>query len=818
MNYYWRGRNYRRQKVISNQRCFRQREFYRAEVDLITADDWLKDLRALFSDLLDGNGEVSGESCKQDRDAGVAYAKIKAINPHKTKESMAMSTADNMVQKPALYRVLGTTEKLRATTSAALYRLLQEYVDSREKNGERRIEYWPLIKVVRIYTKAAALSTGACLVDLPGVQGSNAARAARAGNHMKACTGLWIVAPITRAVDDKTAKSLLGDSFRRRLKYDGTYSAVTFISADSLGIMDNLAPSWRKIDELDDNVRDIKKQMAELKDQRKACQELTEKVDDEWDQWYKLKGQLDSDETVYAPGSPSSPGTNRKRQSTVSPGRRRKQQSPNFDNSDFSASESSNGDSDKENEGELQEEENRPPLTKEKKGIEEKEGAFCAQIKDYNAKKEVLMDEIRNICIQGRNQYSRSAIKQGFEMGIKELDQENAFEEDENNFDPDVDIRDYDAIAQSLPVFCVSSRAFQKLSCRLQRDRNSSSGFLSPEDTEVPQLQAHAKKLTEAGRAANARCFLTSLSQLINSMTIWATNNGTRSNLTNKEKRTEETRIRGQLNKLEQELETALQKCYTDIGRQLYESIYRNFDKYIPVAAQLAPETATAWGAPRDLGGLLWATYKATCRRSGVYTGVAGPRDFSAELFDPISRQLSNGWECAFQRRLSECLNAFVARFKAVLRTFHSAATIRAEEHGAKHHGVNMLGQQLETHSQGLIDIVTQARDANRSFTPVILDQMHPAYDGCIKERGPGSFKRMKAIMIDHVTRNREAMFRTATGNIRQQLEDCIAEKHATMLRDYLALERMLRAEMLPLLAGIDETFKVLYEKATCHT
>lgn len=31
---------------------------------------------------------------------------------------------------------------------------------------------------------------------------------------MKACTGLWIVAPITRAVDDKTAKSLLGDSFR----------------------------------------------------------------------------------------------------------------------------------------------------------------------------------------------------------------------------------------------------------------------------------------------------------------------------------------------------------------------------------------------------------------------------------------------------------------------------------------------------------------------------------------------------------------------------------------------------------------------------
>jgi len=41
--------------------------------------------------------------------------------------------------------------------------------------------------------------------------------------------GLWIVAPINRAVDDKAAKSLLGESFKRQLKYDGTYSRITFI-------------------------------------------------------------------------------------------------------------------------------------------------------------------------------------------------------------------------------------------------------------------------------------------------------------------------------------------------------------------------------------------------------------------------------------------------------------------------------------------------------------------------------------------------------------------------------------------------------------
>lgn len=76
--------------------------------------------------------------------------------------------------------------------------------------------------------KSPALSTGAVIVDLPGVHDSNAARAAVAENYMKQCTGLWIVAPINRAVDDKAAKSLLGESFKRQLKMDGGFS--TYVS------------------------------------------------------------------------------------------------------------------------------------------------------------------------------------------------------------------------------------------------------------------------------------------------------------------------------------------------------------------------------------------------------------------------------------------------------------------------------------------------------------------------------------------------------------------------------------------------------------
>lgn len=189
-------------------------ELYRAEVEFITSDDWVKELHILYSDLLDRNGEVSRECTNQDSDCGVAYARIKAVYPKMTREMIAAAKPEALADAVAVRAVLGTVKKLRATSAASLHRQLQNYVDSKEKNTERHMEYWPLIKVVRIYTKAAALATGACLVDLPGVQDSNAARAAVAANYMKACTGLWIVAPITRAVDDKTAKWLLGDSFR----------------------------------------------------------------------------------------------------------------------------------------------------------------------------------------------------------------------------------------------------------------------------------------------------------------------------------------------------------------------------------------------------------------------------------------------------------------------------------------------------------------------------------------------------------------------------------------------------------------------------
>lgn len=239
---------------------------YRAKIEFIQSADWEKELKTLFQDLIDSNGNVSRECSNPDTEAGIAYAKIKAVYPKKKKEDIARSSIPDLLKEVS--HVLGSSRDFEETDSLRFYQRLQHFVDSKEKSAggkdkesrkeQKTMELWPLIRVVkydgslnsvisrakifhRIYVKSPALSTGAVIVDLPGVHDSNAARAAVAENYMKECTGLWIVAPINRAVDDKAAKNLLGESFKRQLKMDGGFSTYVFLFRLSIGNLANEA-------------------------------------------------------------------------------------------------------------------------------------------------------------------------------------------------------------------------------------------------------------------------------------------------------------------------------------------------------------------------------------------------------------------------------------------------------------------------------------------------------------------------------------------------------------------------------------------------
>jgi len=180
---------------------------------------------------------------------------------------------------------------------------------------------------------------------------------------------------------------------------------------------------------------------------------------------------------------------------------------------------------------------------------------------------------------------------------VKELDQENQQEEDEENFNPEEDMRDYDLVARSLPVFCCSSKAYQKLSGRFVRE-NAVPGFRSKDETEIPQLQSHCKKLTEGVRASNCRRFLTHLSQLLNSLSLWASNDGIGLKISDAQRTIETCFLKSRLQTLEKSLDTAVKDCLVEMNEELAENIFDQYPGIVELAAAQAVPTAAHWGAP----------------------------------------------------------------------------------------------------------------------------------------------------------------------------------------------------------------------------
>lgn len=274
----------------------------------------------------------------------------------------------------------------------------------------------------------------------------------------------------------------------------------------------------------------------------------------------------------------------------------------------------------------------------------------------------------------------------------------------------------------------------------------------------------------------------------------------------------------------------------------------------------------SGWGAHRSLGGLFWATYKATVRRSGVFAGASGEKDFNAELFEPIINNLAGNWERTFQRRLPSALQAFARTCKEIIKGFHDAAIAGVQQDLAQNPArLNMLNQQVRVCIASMeaapvilrTAITERQRDTNRGFTPVIQGAMQHAYDACTAERGKyppelcriihdlsvltntltvgsGSYARMKTAMHSHVETARHTMFRQACDAVKSDLEDMCTHVGNAMLvlvddlftkleQGYLAVligqdadtlgdalpwaERMLRGEMRKLLAEADSWF-----------
>ncbi|KAL0930832.1 Nuclear GTPase SLIP-GC 4 [Colletotrichum truncatum] len=799
---------------------------YRAEIEFITQAEWTKEVLTLHRDIIDSDGRLSADIHNPDTDAGNAYAILKAVYPGHTNEMLRETDSAVLANYTKVREVTGRTILVEEEKCDKFYSGIQAYVDSEEKQGKKAddtppkeptMAFWPLIKVVRVFLKSEILSTGVVLVDLPGGRDSNAARAAVAGKYVKECSRLWIVAPITRAVDDKTAKTLLGDNFKQQLKYDSSYTNITFIctkaddisideAAFSLGIEDFIAHEQQQSSAMKLDI-DVKKQeLKSLETEKKSLHIRQKMVSSEFKTWRGLHLQTSNGTVAYAPfASPSK----RKRQTATL--EKQSDGAANVKKEPLSSeTEEDSSDSDM-NADDLDEPEClSKPLTaeetlakvdelkalkktikNERNNIGKQISQLKASIKKLNINLATTKTSMYQECIRGRNIYSRAAIKQDFAFGMKEFDDEILADSQEDTQQLQADQPDYNKIGQDLPVFCISSRGYQQLRGRMKKDRRVA-GFVSLDDTEIPALREHTLELANRIQVRHFKHHMSEISRLLGMMDLFIAGDMASTALSSQEKEAETQYLQKSLEKLGTTLGELLSTCMKECRSIVKKNIIKRTREGVLFASAKAINTAKGWGAKPDAGGLRFMTYRATCRRGGVFKGVAGLRDFNEELLKPLKNHTAYQWDQVFNKRIPEKLERFAASCKQLIDAFNERMKGRRflAENGdlvqnivAKH-----LAGQNETlahmAAKHLTVLKNNQRDASRLFYPAILGVMQPAYDICTQQTGVGALMALKGIMESHVESSQNTMFKNAANKVDNAVNETIKSLDVIILQD----------------------------------
>lgn len=320
------------------------------------------------------------------------------------------------------------------------------------------------------------------------------------------------------------------------------------------------------------------------------------------------------------------------------------------------------------------------------------------------------------------------------------LDQESAALEDEEGYDPSFEKRDYKELAARLPVFCVSSRAYQKMSGKLDKDEMTT-GFLSLQETEIPALQRHAVDIVSATRSAGCRKFLTALSSFITSLQVQIVIAEKPLKLADDLREEELAFVNGSLGKLRKGLYFKLDETFTGFEKTLESMIFKAFKSAARRAAATATETVEGWGKPKSEGGLSWGTYRATCSREGVFKGTTGLRDFNSELLDPLQNKIAPSWEQVFSQTLPQGIDALGQDLSKLLEDFqgemHERPQLRdSSSYELVREHVRTLGGSLRDTALSVRKCRDGQKEANRLFRPVIEETMKAAYRKCVEERG----------------------------------------------------------------------------------
>jgi hypothetical protein len=478
---------------------------YAAEVVFMEKSAWRSMVDHFLTDVVNGDGSLSDDIKEPGTVAASAWAQLRAVYKDFDEDAYSALQDEDLMGHPAV-QDLGKTKPIRCNTEAEFSSKLNEYFA--EKHG-----LWPLIACVKVYVKAPVLSTGAILVDLPGVADANEARGKVADMYLRNCHHVMIVSAMKRAIDDKAAKDLIDDTFQRQMQYDCNYHHMTFVPTikddinvleveRALGLEEAFAEPNERLTELKQQVASLKKKDSELKRKLdKAEGQLTSLKNDN-KRWKRRSENSVAGKMIELTAKTPKRKVSDKGGNQITKASQKKTYSPEEVTAEFKCSE-----------------ETLQHFTIEKEDLEL---AYLRSHHDLESKEDTLAQiehDLQAKAIKERDAYAERRIREDFRSGYEQLGRDLVAEFDDQT------LRDRDTHAQksamNLSVLSTSAAAYQVLRKKHENTRLGK-GFSTLADTGIPALRAHCVKLTDGPRTAAYRAYLTDFVHLVTSLQLWS--------------------------------------------------------------------------------------------------------------------------------------------------------------------------------------------------------------------------------------------------------------------------------------------------------
>ncbi|ETS82271.1 hypothetical protein PFICI_07273 [Pestalotiopsis fici W106-1] len=211
-----------------------------------------------------------------------------------------------------------------------------------------------------------------------------------------------------------------------------------------------------------------------------------------------------------------------------------------------------------------------------------------------------------------------------------------------------------------------------------------------------------------------------------------------------------------------------------------------------------------ALNASEDWAGWHHSSYAAFCRNHGAHcTPAVGARNWNEELSEamvsdlgqPWSRLVNNikGKQKNMTNRVSQMTDRVTEDIDSAIQGSQDVADVLTDAFVSRH---NVINDGLRSIADVLSSELTILRtDVFSGIRTSFLGQtMEPAYRGCISEYGPGSDRRRKGIMRNHISRNMifEGILRRAKDCFRELVQKCEADVRVLLTDQFEELQATL--------------------------